>query len=798
MVYDGKLDIATGMSAKSKSWKNRQWTWKELVERLSQSQTTNETLKEFLAAPREEQSKIKDVGGYVGGYLRGGKRSPQSVLHRRLMTLDIDFAHIRFWDDFQMLFHHAAVLHATHKHSEVSPRLRLIMPLSRDCTPDEYVAVSRKVAGILGIELFDNTTFETNRLMFWPSNPKDVEYYYEFQDGPWLDVDETLDQYTNWMDSSEWPTADRKIQDVNRRIKKQEDPELKKGIVGAFCRTYSISAAIEKFLGDCYQPAEIAERYTYLKGTTSAGMIVYEDKFAYSHHGTDPTGGILCNAFDLVRIHKFGHLDSEEETAGNKAPSFSSMENLAREDKEVKGTIAREKVDNARYDFSNYDDVPDPEPILAVDDVEWMKELEVDSKGTYLSTAANINLIFENDHRLRRLFRSNDFDTKKYVFGNLPWRRVPKPEPIRNVDYSGIRNYIEVIYGIRGTLQIDDSLALEFERNHYHPILEYFNSLEWDGVPRVDRLFIDYMGAPENQYTIHAARKALVGSVARVLQPGVKYDLTPTLVGAQGTGKSTLIRKLGREWFSDTFLTVTGKEALEQIQGKWLIEIAELSGFRKAEVETIKHFLSKCVDSFRPAYGRTSEEYPRQCTFWATTNNRDFLKDPTGNRRFLPIDVNPDRVRKSVFTDLDGEVDQLWAEALVLYHQGENLYIESEAEQIARIEQAGHSEMDERTGLIEQYMNRLLPENWGEMDLFMRRNFLQQDPLSPKGTIERDYVCTAEVWCECLGKEKEDMDKYKTRELNDILRTIPGWETEGKSRVFSIYGKQRYYARKLS
>lgn len=793
--HNGTIDVAVGHSAKSKNWKNKRYSWSDLVERLSQSQVTVETLREFLAANREDQSKIKDVGGYVGGYLRNGKRNPQNVIHRELMTLDIDFAHIDFWDDFQMIFDNAAVLHATHKHCTDSPRLRLIMPLSRECTPDEYVAVSRKVAGMLGIELFDNTTFETNRLMFWPSTPKDVEYYFEFQDGPWIDPDEILEMYQDWTDTSQWPTAERKLNEINKNIRKQEDPCEKKGLVGAFCRTYSISEAIETFLSDYYVPAEIAERYTYLKGSTSAGMIVYDDKFAYSHHGTDPCGGILCNAFDLVRLHLFGHMD-DEGTSGKNTASFKEMDKLSQNDPKVKKTIAQEKIDGAKFDFANFDDDLEPVKILAEDDVEWMTELKLDNRGEYVSCAQNINLIFANDIRLRGLFRFNDFDAKNYVFGTLPWRRIDKPEPMKNVDYSGIRNYIEVIYGIVGTQKIEDSLILEFEKNHYHPVRNYLNSLEWDHKERVSTLFIDYMGTKDTLYSREAARKAMVGSVARIFIPGVKYDLVPTLVGAQGTGKSTLIKKLGQDWFSDTFMTVSGKESLEQIQGKWLIEIAELSGFRKAEVETIKHFLSKCEDSFRPAFARISETFPRQCTFWATTNNGEFLKDATGNRRFMPIDVRPDHMIYSVFELTQETIDQLWAEAVQMFYNGETLYLSNEANKMATIEQEDHSENDERLPMIEEYLNRLVPHDWENMDLFQRRNFLN-DPLSQKGEVQRDYVCAAEIWCECFGNERKDMDIYKTRPINDIMKTLTGWEYSKKKINIPLYGQQRYYSRKL-
>lgn len=790
--------MAIGMSAKSKIWKNKKIQWSELVTRLKETTRTTETLKEFISATKEEQLKIKDVGGYVGGYLRNGRRKPENVVNRQLLTLDIDFAHKDFWDDFLLQFNNAAVLHATHKHCESSPRFRLIMPLSRECTPDEYVAIARKIAGVMGIDLFDKTTFETNRLMFWPSTPKDVDYYFQFQDGPWIDVDEILDSYTDWKDSSLWPTAERELNEVKASAKKQEDPENKKGIVGAFCRTYSITEVISKFLEDIYLPTDIDDRYTYSKGTTAAGLIVYDDKFAYSHHGTDPCGGKLCNAFDLVRIHKFGHLDSDESYQGQKPKSFAAMEEFAREDKAVKKIIAAENLQDAKYDFT--EDLEENEAVED-EDIEWMQDLEVDSKGNYLSTSVNLNLIFANDYRLKKLFRQNDFDGKRYVFGNLPWRKVTKPEPVKNVDYSGVRNYIESIYGISGAMKVEDSMALEFEKNHYHPILDYLRSLEWDKVQRLDSILIDYFGAEDCIYSREAIRKMMVGAVARVFDPGVKFDLVLTLVSQeQGTGKSSFLKALGQSWFSDTFITVQGKEAFEQLQGAWLIEMAELSGLRKADIEAIKHFISKQEDMFRPAYARATETYPRQCVFVATTNESSFLRDPSGNRRFMPVDIHNiklvDNSKLLSFIEDKSLIDQIWAEAVYLYRKGEPLYLSKEAEKIATVQQKLHSETDERRGLIEAYLNRLLPEDWDTMDIYERRSFLE-DPLSEKGKINRVYVCVAEIWCECLGKNKEDMDRYKTRDINDIMKSLDEWEQVNSTRNFKLYGKQKYYARKL-
>lgn len=804
MQYDEVLTVATGMSARSLTWRNTEIMWSKLVEKLCTENKTNETYKEYIGAKKEEQSKIKDVGGYVGGYLQGGKRSPKSVVYRQLITLDIDFAYNDFWDDFTMIFNNSAVLHSTHKHCESSPRYRLILPISREVTADEYVAISRKIAGTLGIEIFDNTTFETNRLMFWPSNSIDTKYYAKFQDGPFINADDILASYQDWRDTSLWPTSSKRISEVGNNVDKQEDPQNKKGIVGFFCKSYSITEAIDKFLPEIYVSTTIEDRYSYVKGTTSAGLMLYNDKFAFSHHGTDPCSGKLCNAFDLVRIHLFGHLDDgPEDNKSYKSKSFTAMDELSRSDVKVKKTIAYENMVSAKYDFNEDFEGERPEvnplEIEVVDEesIDWMTTLDSDTKGNYLSTATNINIILANDSRLKTVFKQNLFDNKRYVFKSLPWRKINSYEPVKNVDYSGVRNYIESIYGIASSLKIEDSMALEFEKNSYHPIKEYLSYLHWDGIERINSLLIDFFGSTDNIYTREAIRKTLVGAVARIYNPGCKFDLVLVIVGAQGTMKSTFIKKLGREWFSDTFFTVQGKEALEQIQGAWIIEMAELSGLRKADVETTKHFISKQEDSFRPAYARTAETYKRQCIFIGTTNEDDFLNDTSGNRRFNPIKVVKENVTKNIFDDLDGIVDQIWAEAVHLYNKGEKLILSEEAEFIAKGEQLKHSKVDDRTGIIEHFLDTKLPEDWELQDIFARRLFLENDALTVQGTEQRDYVCMAEIWCECLGKDRDNMNRYNTREINDILKSFTNWEYVQSTKNFKLYGKQKYYQRKL-
>lgn len=799
MKFDDKIHVAIGASAESKKWRNKTMLYSDFVDRIADNRVTGETYKEFMLCTKAEQGKIKDVGGYVGGYLRDGRRNPKNVIHRQLLTLDIDYAHLDFWDDFKLQYGNAAVLHATHKHSPTTPRYRLLMPLSRPVDPDEYGAISRQVAGVIGINLFDDTTFQVNRLMFWPSTPKDVEYYMKVQDGPWIDADEILGSYIDWQDTSLWPTSGEMLRELGANAKKQQDPREKSGIVGAFCRTYTITEAIEKYLTEEYIATDKEHLFTYAHGSTSSGLVVYDDTFAYSHHGTDPCSGKTSNAFDLVRVHKFGHLDADNLAPGSKPKSFAAMEDLALKDKAVKKTLATESREAAKYDFAEeYEPYEDELENVEgdQDDNDWMTELDADSKGNYTSSAFNISHILTNDVRLKNCFKQNAFDNKRYAFKTLPWRKIPKPEPLKNVDYSGIRNYLETLYGITGVQKIDDALALEFEKNSFHPIKDYLEAQTWDGKERLDYLLMNYFGAADNIYSREAIRKPLVAAVARIYNPGCKFDLVLTIIGPQGTKKSSFVNKLGGAWYSDTFTTVHGKEAFEQLQGAWLMEIAEMAGFRKSDAEGIKHYISKQVDSFRPAYGRATEDYPRQNIFIATSNKSDLFTDATGNRRFAPVDVIVADIIKDVWRDLDGEVSQIWAEAKYLYDQGEKLYFSAEAERIAKAEQTSHCEVDDRRGLIEYYLNFPLPKNWKTLGLDERRMYLSDPENLNEPGLTRTKVCMAEIWSECLGKNKEDMDRYKTRDINDIMKSFEDWQYKATTANFGPYGKQKYYALK--
>ena len=329
----------------------------------------------------------------------------------------------------------------------------------------------------------------------------------------------------------------------------------------------------------------------------------------------------------------------------------------------------------------------------------------------------------------------------------------------------------------------------------FHPVRDYIQKLEWDGKPRVDTFWIDYLGAEDNEYTRTVTRKHMVAAVARVFKPGCKFDYVIVLSGPQGIGKSTLLNDLARGWFCDSLQRVDTKDAYEQLRGAWIIELSELSATKKAESEAVKQFLSKREDRFRPAYGRRAQTFSRQCVFYGSTNERFFLRDRTGNRRFWPLPVSGSG-SKDFMNITDEEIGQIWAEAYTLYQRGEKLYLGKEMEKEAiRMQQAAFEE-NPLTGIIREYLDTLLPEGWKDMDIHERREFLDMGVFDQKvGTEKRDRVCTLEIWCEALRKPAEAMKPIDSRELNAIMGAIDGWSPTVGLHYGKLYGKQRGFIR---
>ena len=788
---DNIIIIATGHSRTSLNWKSEKMTWQNLAERLSSPTVTNETVAEYAKMSKSAQGAQKDVGGFVGGYIpKNGRRVRGAVKERYLITLDADSPSEDFLFDLDMcLGGKEYVLYSTHSYTKENPRYRIIVPVDRAMSPDEFQAVSRRMADDIGIEMFDSSTHQAERLMYWPSCPKDAEYVYQHGEGDLVSVDAYLATYHDWRDTSFWPISKKESAVRLSDAHKQGNPLEKKGLLGAFCRCYSITEAIAKFLPEVYTPTQVEGRYTYTAGSTVGGLVIYDnDTFAYSNHATDPVGGKLVNAFDLVRLHKFGDLDKNDSLKITEQPSYKAMIEFANED-----GAAAILLDKERMQDMDFDDIEE-------EDTDFLSKLKRTKQGIPESDPYNCLLILKCDPELKGKVGLDEFAHRLTVLGDLPWRTKNSSLYWTDTDDACLRNYFATKFRIKGKGIIDDALQEVTQDNKFHPVRDYLHSVKWDGECRLDELFIKYLGAEDTPYVRAATRKWLCGAVARVMHPGIKFDTAIVLYGSQGLGKSLILEKLGKGWFNNSLVDIKTKDTMEQIQGSWVIELGELAPTFKNENEIVKAFISRASDRFRSPYGRRTEEYPRQCVFAGSTNNLMFLKDRTGNRRFWPITGDKDRKTANSWNITDEEIDQIWAEAFYYWLEGESLVLEGAVAEEAMRVQMSHTEGGELMGLIEEYLSMRLPVDWEDYELYDRREYIREyDETEASGFRLRERVCPLEIWCELLEGDRKNLLNAKASEITDVLQAIPGWipytNGTGKVRFGKLYGPQRAFIR---
>ncbi len=787
------MRIAVGNSRMDKKWKNKDMSWDDFKQKCSQTIRTTETVAEYRKMSKPAQDNTKDVGGFVGGALKQGKRKNGFVDGRSMLTLDLDHAVPEVWDAVTMLFDFKCLMYSTHKHTPEAPRVRLIIPLSREVSAEEYAPVSRMVAKDIGMEMVDDTCHEAARLMYWPSTSSDGVFLFESQDGPMLNPDDILARYKDWHDTSEWPMSSRQSEIVKRTIAKQADPLEKEGMVGAFCRAYSIEEAIDTFIPDIYKPSAMAGRYDYIPADSSAGVVIYDDKFAYSHHATDPACGQLMNAFDVVRIHKYGALDdkAKPDTSPSKMPSFKAMVDFAIKDEKVKLQLAKERELQAADDFDDGNDV------------NWQTKLELDKNGGISESLTNFVTILRYDQRLHEIaYNEHSCGISIRDAELLPWEQL-KPG-WSDADLASLTAYLDRVYHIFSPSKLKNALLTITAERSFHPIKEYLEGLPaWDGKKRLETLLIDYLGAEDSSYVRAVTRKTLVAAVARVYEPGIKFDTVLVLSGPQGIGKSMFFAKLGGVWFSDslTISDMRDKTGAEKLQGFWIMEIGEMNGIKKVEVETVKSFASRQDDKFRVAYGTVVESHPRQCVICGTSNSQHFLRDVTGNRRFWPVQVTGE-CEKHPWNMDKALLEQIWAEALTLYNAGEELILKGTDAEIAAEKQQEALENDDREGLVREYLDKLLPADWAKLSLSEKRMYLAGDEFTTQnraGVAPRDKVCNLEIWAECFGREPANIRKQDSYELNAIMAKLDGWKRYDGNKSgklsFKDYGSQIAYVR---
>jgi hypothetical protein len=453
----------------------------------------------------------------------------------------------------------------------------------------------------------------------------------------------------------------------------------------------------------------------------------------------------------------------------------------------------------------------------------WMEQLQFTDKGGIAGTLHNVAVIIRNDPRLVGVPQINEF-TQETVQRRTPGRHAPRrrnaakqmlqlegriwqvKDTLNGELWSDDRDFnIRAIleapttqggYGFKvSDRDLKAAIVLAANDHAFHPVREYLNRAAWDGVNRAERLFIDYLGAADNAYHRAAARMMLVAAVCRVFEPGHKFDFAVILEGVQGKRKSTFVRILGRRWYAELDGDFhDAKQMIELMQGAWILEIPELSGFTRSDVRAIKAFMSRQSDRARLAYARRAGSFPRQCIFIGSTNDREYLKDDTGGRRFWPIACEVEEIDTDA---LERHVDQVWAEAFAIYremrvkqpHGTLPLYLDGAALQQAlglqesrRVE----TEADALAGLISDWLKRPIVTGSFDSDT--------DDSGEPRYRTE---TCLIEIWCECLGNEARSY--YNNRQahlsLAKAMRLVEGWDSAGSKTFRAPYGKQKMYAR---
>jgi putative DNA primase/helicase len=804
---DRLLNIATGASVSSNRVKNQRLTWAAIVEKCGAPTKTRETIKEYLAMPRETQDRIKDVGYFVPAHYEGNVRKKEHLGLKDLGTLDYDHAGPNFLEEIKETFDgYEFVLYTTHKHTADKPRFRIVFLFSRPVDDAEYQAVMRKVAAMGDIDDTDDTTFQPSRVMHFGSHAVDGEFVFEHVTGRMIDVDALLKTYNDWKDISQWPVSSRVSTPLRQSGRKAQDPREKTGIIGAFCSTYDIEAAIDKFLPGTYVEGSSPNRLTYSGSTASNGAVLYDDgQFLYSNHESDPCGGKNVNSWDLVRLHLYGELDSKqpEDTAPSKLKSYEAMALLAKDDPDVKGALLAERlhIEDDFADFAAEEDTAVPASVeddgLGADPAPTPKAArekfigaEAAIKAWHLKTGdfglvphslVNAVKILENDPRLRGCVRYNVFLQDMLQMRQIPGMDFKPPaegSPWLDVCELALKEYTEKVYDvIFATTLISDACKRVAQKLAFDPVKDWMQALVWDGTPRLATFLHDTLGAEANDYHAAVFTKWLCAGVARTYHPGHKFDNMLVLEDDEGKGKSRLIRALANGWFTDDFsFGLSSKEVVEQAKGSLIIEVAEMSTRSSADVEHIKAFLSRGEERVRMAYARNTGYFPRRWIAAGTTNETAYLKSETGNRRFWCVrgdgrEINVDAVKAIV--------PQLWAEAKDRYvNYAEPLYLEDKTVLAFAVEQqAARVEADDWSGAVENWLDGKTGEDFntpGE---------------------RRDRTSALEVWCEAICGDLDKFKKSDSRRIGAIVRKL-GWEPQTTVRLGDKYGRGRGFVRK--
>lgn len=724
------------------------------------------TASQYDAMCDEEKRKLK-FGGEVYALstyrddIQTGARDAQAYG----ITLDADEADTQLPEVMKKHFPDVYMLiHTTFGSRENKPRYRILIFLDRTVTKEEYGELCRRVAEKVPEYKFDEAGFRINQKMLIPRVLSDVEYHYYEWGRELLNVDELLVN-TKKRDGQKAQTETG----ASYRDPTTGENVAVYGPINAFNDAHPITEIMES-LSDVYEPTGTKNRYKLIGSDSAPGVIIDTEKnVAISFHANDPSQGKPVNSFDLYRIHRYGNLDKDcpAGTKKSRLKSFEAMMEAVKKDKKVQDLLEAHRGEHKLKKDPTGGNI--------------MRMLHKTHKGEPKNCSANAVIIVQNDPKLSGIMY-DEFIGQFVVTSPLPWERsgLKYPHKFGEFDRKAMIAYISSTYETEMGTTIDNALAdLTFTRS-IHPLRDYLLGLEWDGTPRVEGMLTRYLGVEDSEYTRAAIRVTMVSAVKRVFEPGCKADTVLVLLGKQGTGKSTLIRKLSKGYFSDNIRCqdMANKNAPEKLRGVFIAELSEMAGYSKADIEMVKSFITCQSDNYREPYARIVSEHPRSNIFIGTSNRiTGLLTDETGNRRFLPV-YTTDAREVAPWDMTDEDVDRLWAEATAMYRNGAATVMPLElTEETVRMQDGAVIE-DDRAQLVQQYLDVLLPEDWYSMSIEDRRDYINHEgkyvgePYD--GTMQRQYVCAAEIGLELFKLKKVDLTLRLSKEIALMLRKL-GW-----------------------
>lgn len=765
---DLTLDLSVAPSVSSRRWEAATLTWERLVDRAHNPES------------------VKDCGGYVAGRLKGTARRKGQVEYRSAVTLDADAASETLPAVVAGLGLRALV-HSTYSHTRAHPRYRVIFPImGPGLTEEEYPRVARGLMEALGEAQFDPGSTQPERLMFWPATANPDEYEVVECDGETATAQGLLRDFGGFQAAPDHKTGPKR------------DPKELPGVAGAFNRVYDMARAVAEFHLP-YDPVDgEPNRWHYTPAESEGGVIVYPDGYVFSNHASDPAYGRALSMFDLVALHVYGGEDRAAGVPQSTAPADRPSIQRAMREFAARPEIVTELV---AADFADVDGDEDGARGLP----EWVLEFHLHPKtGKPLDDVHNWDLLQRHDPVLRSLAR-NDMTMNTVARRDFPWRKVTpgKSDALTSADFAQISAHLQRAYNMPRPAQeqLRGVIDMVAQDHAFHPVREYLEGLEWDGVSRIET----YLPGAQDDYTRRVARLVAVQAVARALDPGVKVDNCLILTGRQGLGKSWFIERMARGWTCTLGPIENGglRDTIMAMMRSWIVVADEGFAMKKADAEALKQFITLTHDTARLPYARESVDVPRAQVIWGTTNDAVFLRSQEGNRRFLIVEV----AEKLDFGKYTSEyVDQVWAEAVHIWKTSKaahglkdnpELFLSASEEAAAESVRSMATEEDSMTGLIQAYLDTIVPENWVEMSPEERISWLRDEEQGiVSGTHPIDVVCSLEIWEIALGRERGKHSRVDILQITNALKQLPGWfGPMPKPTRLPFYGPQRVFAR---